>query len=93
MKLTIRELHDMLDTLDESGLLDTIDGEVTVAYQPHYPLAAGATGCGFIVKDGQVELVIGCGLDGGMYANSLQVMAFDSRGYELVHEDGDEEEW
>lgn len=56
MALTIVELYEALKRLDETGLLDSVDGEVVVAYQPNYPLVAAATGCGFIVKDGAVWL-------------------------------------
>ena len=93
MRLTIRELYETLQEMDESGLLDGSDGEVTVVYQPTYPLSESATGFGFIVKDGKVELVIGAGSPGGNgYATSLQVMAFDARGDELVEEEEEYEE-
>lgn len=92
MALTIVELYEALKRLDETGLLDTVDGEVMVAYQPNYPLVAAATGCGFIVKDGAVEFVIGCGLEGGDYASGVQTMAFDGHGDELVEEEEYEDE-
>ena len=92
MKLSIRELMEMLETLEESGLLDNYDGEVTVAYQPSYPMVSEATGVGFIVTDGRVELVIGAGNESNDYATSLQVMAFDARGDELVEETDEEDE-
>lgn len=91
MKMTIRQLHETLDYLDATGLLDAVDGDVTIVYQPNYPLAAAATGCGFIIRDGAVELVIGCGPAGGDYADSRQRLAFDGNGYELVEEEDEDE--
>lgn len=93
MKLSIRELYEKLQEMDEQGLLDSHDGEIVVAYQPHYPLSAVATGFGYIDRGDRIELVIGCGADGGNYADSLQVMAFVASGDELEHEPEGEEEW
>jgi hypothetical protein len=90
--LTIQALYEALQDMDAAGLLDGIS-EVVVAYQPHYPLAADATGLGWIDRGGRIELVIGCG-DGGNYADSLQTLAFSAEGGELVHEPEEtEEEW
>ncbi len=92
MKLTIRELYETLQELEESGLLDASDGEVTVVYQPSYPLSESATGVGFIVKDGTVELVIGAGAESNGYATEPQTLAFTARGDELVDREDDDEE-
>ena len=91
MKLTIRELYETLQELDWSGLLDGSDGEVTVVYQPNYPLSESATGCGFIVKDGTVELVIGAGAESNGYATETQTLAFTAQGDELIDREDDEE--
>lgn len=92
MSITIRKLYETLQYLESTGLLDAIDGDVTVVYQPNYALAAPVTGCGFIVGDGKVELVIGCGPAGSEYATTLQELAFTADGEELVEEE-EEEEW
>ena len=91
MKLTIRDLYETLQELDESGLLDESDGEVTVVYQPNYPLSESATGFGFIVKNGSVELVIGAGAETNAYATETQTLAFTAQGDELIDREDDEE--
>ena len=89
MKLTIRELYESLQKLDASGLLDETDGEVTVVYQPGYLLVESATGCGWIVRDGTVELVIGANAEeGNGYADAIQVGAYNGVHEEMV--DGEE---
>jgi len=88
MKLTIRELYESLQRLDASGLLDQTDGEVTIVYQPGYPLAEPATGCGWIVRDGAIELVIGANAEeGNGYADAIQVGAYNGAHEEMVAEE------
>lgn len=88
MTLTIRELYETLQTLDASGLLDQTDGEVTILHQPCWPLAETATGCGWIVRDGTVELVIGANATGSAgHADGIQMQAFSGSHEELVAEE------
>ncbi len=92
MKLSIRDLYETLQDLEASGLLEGCDGEVTIVYQPTYPLAESATGCGWIVRNGTVELVIGAGYaDSNRYADSIQTQSFDGPSGELTAEEDDEE--
>ncbi len=88
MKLSIRELIDTLQSLDDSGLLDACDGEVTIVHQPSWPIAESATGCGWIVRNGVVELVIGANATGSAgYADGIQMQAFYGVHEELVAEE------
>ena len=93
MKLTIRALIETLEELENSGLLDNCDGEVTIVHQPTYPLAEAATGLGWIVRDGGVELVIGANAtERNSYADNVQALAFYAEGGELVGEEEEEYE-